>query len=55
MRLEHHLVGGYVRYINPHIIIKRKQYTHLAFATTSLFNQYKFGEETSLLFDVSSC
>ena len=21
MRLEHHLVGGYVRYISPHIII----------------------------------
>ena len=21
MRLEHHLVGGYVRYIRPHIII----------------------------------
>ena len=21
MRLEHHIVGGYVRYINPHIII----------------------------------
>ena len=22
MRLEHHLVGGYVRYISPYIIIK---------------------------------
>ena len=22
MRLEHHLVGGYVRYISPHIIKK---------------------------------
>ena len=21
MRLEHHLVGGYMRYISPHIII----------------------------------
>ena len=21
MRLEHHLVGGYVRYVSPHIII----------------------------------
>ena len=21
MRLEHHLVGGYVRYISPHIIL----------------------------------
>ena len=21
MRLEHHIVGGYVRYISPHIII----------------------------------
>ena len=21
MRIEHHLVGGYVRYISPHIII----------------------------------
>ena len=21
MRLEHHLVGGYVRYISPHVII----------------------------------
>ena len=21
MRLEHHLIGGYVRYISPHIII----------------------------------
>ena len=21
MRLDHHLVGGYVRYISPHIII----------------------------------
>ena len=21
MRLEHHLVGGYVRYISPHIIV----------------------------------
>ena len=21
LRLEHHLVGGYVRYISPHIII----------------------------------
>ena len=23
MRLEHHLVGGYVRYISPHIIISQ--------------------------------
>ena len=26
MRLEHHLVGGYVRYISPHIIIIIKVY-----------------------------
>ena len=24
MRLEHHLVGGYVRYISPYIIIIRR-------------------------------
>ena len=27
MRLEHHLVGGYVRYISPHIIIIIKSIT----------------------------
>ena len=27
MRLEHHLVGGYVRYISPHIIIIITLYT----------------------------
>ena len=30
MRLEHHLVGGYVRYISPHIniiIIKLQDYS----------------------------
>ena len=26
MRLEHHLVGGYVHYISPHIIIIIKAY-----------------------------
>ena len=26
MRLEHHLVGGYVRYISPHIIIIIKNF-----------------------------
>ena len=25
MRLDHHLVGGYVRYISPHIIIIKGQ------------------------------
>ena len=30
MRLEHHLVGGYVRYISPHIIIIIIiKYTHI--------------------------
>ena len=36
MRLEHHLVGGYVRYISPYIIIiiafyelRQKYYTNL--------------------------
>ena len=35
MRLEHHLVGGYVRYISPHIIIimyiihRTREMTHL--------------------------
>ena len=29
MRLEHHLVGGYVRYISPHIIIIIIKYMHL--------------------------
>ena len=28
MRLEHHLVGGYVRYISPHIIIIMKYRQH---------------------------
>ena len=27
MRLEHHLVGGYVRYISPHIIIYYYKYS----------------------------
>ena len=31
MRLEHHLVGGYVRYISPHIII------------IIIINEYKLG------------
>ena len=26
MRLEHHLVGRYVRYISPHIIIIKKEF-----------------------------
>ena len=30
MRLEHHLVGGYVRYISPHIIIIIKKTTHVS-------------------------
>ena len=29
MRLEHHLVGGYVRYISPHIIIIISGWTSL--------------------------
>ena len=28
MRLEHHLVGGYVRYLSPHIIIIIIPFTH---------------------------
>ena len=28
MRLEHHLVGGYVRYISPHIIKVKDLYTY---------------------------
>ena len=31
MRLEHHLVGGYVRYISPHIIIIKHEYVHCSF------------------------
>ena len=30
MRLEHHLVGGYVRYISPYIIIIYYYISHLA-------------------------
>ena len=30
MRLEHHLVGGYVRYISPYIIIIMVHYVHYA-------------------------
>ena len=29
MRLEHHLVGGYVRYISPHIIIIIIMYSNI--------------------------
>ena len=35
MRLEHHLVGGYVRYISPHIIIIKVYAVHLKRQTLS--------------------
>ena len=34
MRLEHHLVGGYVRYISPHIIII---YYYYSYASTYVY------------------
>ena len=33
MRLEHHLVGGYVRYISPYIIIIINKITFMKIAT----------------------
>ena len=41
MRIEHHLVGGYVRYISPHIIII---INHLKKKTD--FNLFNFKELT---------
>ena len=35
MRLEHHLVGGYVRYISPHNII-------IIIIISSLYDNYSF-------------
>ena len=39
MRLEHHLVGGYVRYISPHIILLLSQVT--SHCVTSQVKLYK--------------
>ena len=41
MRLEHHLVGGYVRYISPHIIIIIKLFDLLYDKWSSLLNYRK--------------
>ena len=52
MRLEHHLVGGYVRYISPHIIIiiinfiTRQQFV-------SLKGQYHKGMESVSYFKMN--
>ena len=44
MRLEHHLVGGYVRYISPHIII-----IIITDLTGSNFHNYRLMLHISLL------
>ena len=36
MRLEHHLVGGYVRYISPYIII-------IIIMINNVYMQWRFG------------
>ena len=44
MRLEHHLVGGYVRYISPHIIIIIITYIHKHSAgeeVSQVWNEHK--------------
>ena len=54
MRLEHHLVGGYVRYISPYIIIiiiiKRDAYPNLIssvrpFSPNGCFSVWEFSLE----------
>ena len=42
MRLEHHLVGGYVRYISPHIIIIIIMYSAFAIELSDLSKPFKF-------------
>ena len=56
MRLEHHLVGGYVRYISPHIIIilllislKRNHVrTHIVMLSTYILNAHHEALNTHL-------
>ena len=43
MRLEHHLVGGYVRYISPHIIII------IIFSVYNYFKCLRFAEKIRTL------
>ena len=43
MRLEHHLVGGYVRYISPYIIIIIiNDLTSCQFVKSSLSHKFSF-------------
>ena len=42
MRLEHHLVGGYVRYISPHIIIYYNKLSTFSFVTCTEDGRLQF-------------
>ena len=51
MRLEHHLVGGYVRYISPHIIIiikkqHRSLIIHVSFNIVSMQNMQSYTKDS---------
>ena len=49
MRLEHHLVGGYVRYISPYIIIIIKQAFDQTYISYFLFPRFPCFHENNPL------
>ena len=53
MRLEHHLVGGYVRYISPYIImlvVEPRYLTHYSLHTLKINNEASKQQITTVLF-----
>ena len=54
MRLEHHLVGGYVRYISPHIIIIINNFCGSKTITVDLINPFVFFRRLAQITPVDS-